>query len=489
MGVIAGVGILLANFATLFILPSLIIVSHVVLKRRFKDEPPRYHLNLQPAIRWILRWRKGLLILTLLATLFILFPALRVQFQFVSEKLIPANLESQVVTKKIKEDFELGATEIGDFFIFSAKSPEEIARITRELRQIDMIDDVRSIASYLPPDYEEKERILGELEKIAGELEQGATKGVGLIKENLRDQADILAQIRELMGNLSGLQLSATLLGLGEIAVELSTSVAQLASLEEQLTNLDAAQVSSDLDDLTSKIALLEPMREALSSRPQGMQQLIDTLPESVRSRFIYPSGEFIIYARLKSGLIYQPGYYRRFIKEIDQISKDYLGYAMIQDRLEFYMRQDFWIATIAALLAILALLWSDFKHLKDCLLAMLPLILGYVWMLGTMRLSGLAFNFTNIIISPLIIGLGVDNGVYLLHRHLDLGRKDVERAVASTGLAILATSLVTMISFGSLLFAQTPGLITLGESALLGIGFNALFSLTFLPAILALRD
>jgi hypothetical protein len=87
-----------------------------------------------------------------------------------------------------------------------------------------------------------------------------------------------------------------------------------------------------------------------------------------------------------------------------------------------------------------------------------------------------------------LLIGLGVDNCVYLLHRYRDFGGRSIERALASTGLPILANTLATMIGFGSLMLAETPVLGVLGESAVMGIGFMTLLSLTFLPAVLSLR-
>ncbi|MFP4647397.1 MAG: MMPL family transporter [Candidatus Acetothermia bacterium] len=101
-------------------------------------------------------------------------------------------------------------------------------------------------------------------------------------------------------------------------------------------------------------------------------------------------------------------------------------------------------------------------------------------------------FNFINLTISPLLIGIGIDNGLHLLHRwreeDTEDGKKEsIEVVFSRTGLAIATTSLTTIAVFGSLLIARTPGLRVLGFTALMGVGFTMLFSLTALPAILAL--
>jgi len=91
--------------------------------------------------------------------------------------------------------------------------------------------------------------------------------------------------------------------------------------------------------------------------------------------------------------------------------------------------------------------------------------------------------------VSPLLIGIGIDNGIHILHRYLEersiQPRGAIVRAETHTAVAVIVTSLTTMLVFGSLLLARTPGLRFLGISALLGIGSSLFFSLLFLPAAL----
>jgi len=215
-------------------------------------------------------------------------------------------------------------------------------------------------------------------------------------------------------------------------------------------------------------------------------------LPRSILDRFLTQENEFVAYAHVKGGQLYRKEYYKSVIERIKQIAKDngadYFGTPLIQSSLEEYMLRDFWVSTLIAVFVIIFLLWVDFRRTLSVpklrfspLLAMLPLILGYIWMLGSMKLLNIHFNFTNILISPLLVGMGVDYSVYILHRYAKEG--EIEKAVGATTLSIIITALTTMIGFGSLLAADTPGLKILGQSALLGIGFTTLFSLIFLPA------
>jgi len=154
-------------------------------------------------------------------------------------------------------------------------------------------------------------------------------------------------------------------------------------------------------------------------------------------------------------------------------------------------MKRDFFLSTALAALLISFIVWWSFRTLSKTLLALSPVILGYVWMLGGMRLLGVSFNFINITISPLLIGLGIESGVVLLFRYQEEQEKDrhdaMVRAGATTIVAILASMFTTMLVFASLLLAHTPGLRFLGTCALLGIGFSLLITIFFVPAAITL--
>ena len=94
---------------------------------------------------------------------------------------------------------------------------------------------------------------------------------------------------------------------------------------------------------------------------------------------------------------------------------------------------------------------------------------------------------FRNLIILPLIIGIGVSNGIHILHRHLEKSA-DVGAVMAgSTGKAVVLSSLTTALGFGALTVARHQGIHSLGLLLTIGVGCNLLAALLVLPALLAL--
>ncbi|MCD6506730.1 MMPL family transporter [Candidatus Poribacteria bacterium] len=83
----------------------------------------------------------------------------------------------------------------------------------------------------------------------------------------------------------------------------------------------------------------------------------------------------------------------------------------------------------------------------------------------------GMKLNFTNLIAFPLIIGIGIDDGVHLIHRYRMEGWQRIGTVFANTGKAILLTSLTTMIGFGSLMFMTHRGMASMGTVLVIGIG------------------
>ncbi len=478
MGVVGGMGILIAFALTLFVLPALILISHLVLRRAFRGRPARYRLNLRGFIALVLRHRRVVLILAVLGSLALLYPATQIRFQFVSENLVPEGMPSQLVRQRIAEKYNLAELRIGDYFVFFAPDEGRLREIVTELRKLDLVEDVHSMADYLPGGAMEVPASLD----ILARLEEGK-KELALVEANLDDRERIVAEAERLIVNLSSLQAISTFYGQEGVSKAISAAMGELVGLTKALRRIDPAEVRAN-------IAELEGWLERLAARVRRMFGEGDPLSralEFLRERFQAPNGDYIIYVKVDSERIYQKRYYEEFIAAAERITPDFFGAAMIQDRLEWYMSRDFWVTTTISVLLVVGFLWLGFRR-RGWLgpLALLPLALGYLWMLGGMRLLGLEFNFMNILISPLLIGLGIDNGVHLLHRYLETHR--LKEAATTIAVPIFTTSATTLLVFGSLLLARTPGLRVLGTSALLGLGFNALFSLTLLPALLAHR-
>jgi len=86
-----------------------------------------------------------------------------------------------------------------------------------------------------------------------------------------------------------------------------------------------------------------------------------------------------------------------------------------------------------------------------------------------------------------MIIGMGIDNSIHLMHRYLEGGGKDPIHALSVTGRAMTMCSITTMLGFGSLITARYQALSTMGWVTILGMGFCLIASLFLLPALLLL--
>lgn len=129
-----------------------------------------------------------------------------------------------------------------------------------------------------------------------------------------------------------------------------------------------------------------------------------------------------------------------------------------------------------------------DYRNLRDTLIAMLPAAGGGAVLLGAMASMSIPLNPVNMIVLPLLLGIGVDNGIHLVHdyrRQVARGATYMPSADAVTG--VLLTSLTSIIGFGSLMVASHQGLFSLGICLAIGITGCLATSLLPLPAILAL--
>jgi predicted RND superfamily exporter protein len=160
-------------------------------------------------------------------------------------------------------------------------------------------------------------------------------------------------------------------------------------------------------------------------------------------------------------------------------------GSKLVQDELSKLMAREAWTVLLIALIAVGGLIYLDFRSLRITLLALLPVMLACVWTLGLMGLFHVDLNFMNLIVFTMILGVGVDYVIYILHRWLERGATPREIGLTQVGKSVLVAGLATLIGFGSLILSSYPGLQSMGVVALLGVGFSFLLSMTLIPVLL----
>jgi predicted RND superfamily exporter protein len=166
-------------------------------------------------------------------------------------------------------------------------------------------------------------------------------------------------------------------------------------------------------------------------------------------------------------------------------------GVNVVSSFLRRTVKRDAILAAVVGFVIVSLLLWADFRRPLDTLLSLAPLVLGVIWMLGAMAALSLPMNFFNIFVTTMIIGIGVDYGIHMMHRYRE-GRdsqiEDLEGGLVETGKAVVLAALSTTVGFGSLSLSSYPGLRSMGVVAILGAVSTALVAITLLPAYLSLR-
>jgi predicted RND superfamily exporter protein len=211
--------------------------------------------------------------------------------------------------------------------------------------------------------------------------------------------------------------------------------------------------------------------------------QLTD-LPPSLVDRFVGSSGKHLlkIYGR---GDIWNFEALKTFVHEVRSVDPKATGNPLQAYEASLEMKRSYEQAALYSLAVIVVVLWLDFGSVAHALLAILPLFVGMLQMLGLMGLVGIDLNPANLIGIPLILGIAVDYGVHIMHDALE--RPGPYRISASTANSVLVDALTTVLGFGALMVASHKGLESLGRVLTLGVTTCTLTSLVFLPAVLTM--
>jgi predicted RND superfamily exporter protein len=141
--------------------------------------------------------------------------------------------------------------------------------------------------------------------------------------------------------------------------------------------------------------------------------------------------------------------------------------------------------ATLTALLAVIMLLLVVLRSVAAALLVLLPLVLAALLTAASSVLFNIPFNLANVIALPLLLGLGIAFGIYLVMRKRS-GISVDELFDSSTPRAVLFSALTTVASFGALAFSNHRGMSSMGLLLTLALSFALLCTLAVLPAIMA---
>ncbi len=253
-------------------------------------------------------------------------------------------------------------------------------------------------------------------------------------------------------------------------------------------------QLVDDSEDLIDEDqrAEVDSLRQFLDVR----ELTLHDLPQDVTKKFTGKNGEILNFVMINASVPLRDGKnainFAREIREIRTPSgKAYhasSAHIIFADMLQI-MIDDSKIAVVLTLLVVIAVLLVDLRNVAATLLVLTPLLNALVWVTGFMYLFDIRLNLYNMVAFPTMIGMGIDNGVHIYHRYCEEGKHSLRFVLRTTGIALLATSLTTMVGFSGLIPANHPALVSIGTLSLIGLGCCFVTAVTLLPAILQIRE
>jgi len=474
LGLVAGTGMLISLAATFTLLPALLSLGDT-----------RYAGADRRAPRW---FREVLVPLSVRRTRLVLWAALvvgilaavslpRVSFDHNVARLRDPSTESAQAFEELLAESETSPWTID----IRAESLAEARDLALRLRELDVVEDAVTLADYVPENQDEKLAVLEDLVLfLPGPVSYPPTEP----RAPIEDQISALRALRE---SISVPWLAG---GEGERAEAARRAVRYLDRFLARLEAIGAREDARVLEDFEQSLVgtlpgQIQRLVQALDPDPVALEDL----PEDLSRRMLAPDGSARVEVRPAEDLS-ETAAHARFVDRVRAVAPEATGSAVTLLEWSRAVVRSFQQALASALLAITVVLWLLWRRLREVALVLVPLLLAAALTGAAAGWLGIRFNFANIVVLPLLLGIGVDSGIHLVHRYrmAPPSEKNAghELLGTSTAHAVLFSALTTAASFGTLTLSSHRGISTLGQLLLLGVLAMLLANLVVLPALLA---
>ena len=460
LGIIAAGGMIIAAFLTLTMMPPLLsMMPHRAVHRGGKSAIAALGNHL-------LRARKPVLIATALLTLIALVLAPRLEFDHSVLALKNPDAESMRLLRELQDQ---GVA--NDYTIsVLVDDPARIAALKQELEALDVVDRVETPFDYVPADQEDKRFLLEDL---------GLLLGDALIQRDnppdALDGAELSASVDALLQEIAAAK------GFGD---DLDTQLQRLSLALHSLQDRDDGLTRWNSTFSSSLMAEMDWLRQALQATPITFEDL----PASLRARLRSDQGQgqgLWHLSVLPSEDVSSTAALTRYVDAVQQIVPDATGRPVLEKGLGDLVLQAFAQALLLAVAAVTVVLIMALRNLRDVLLVLMPLALAALLTVCVQVVAGLPLNMANILVLPLIFGLGVGNGIHMVQRYRSGQAFDAVLA-SSTPRAVLLSSLTTIGAFAALALSPHAGTASIGLLLTVAVTLLLLTVIFLLPVFLA---
>ncbi len=473
LGIISGSGMFISLIVTLTLLPALLSVWPFHLTRRPARDLPKgaplflIHLPLRhpTSIRWFA-------VVTALAAA-ILLPW--VNFDYDPLNLRDQKSESVRTFKDLMTDSKTPPRSIT---VIADDDTGDL--LAKDLKQLEQVDRVISVDSFIPEEQDEK---LAEIENLQIILGPGLETSIQQNKPAFDEQWQELTQFESALKAMlqSGHQPEWL-----EQAESVSRALEQLMEFLSVQPEMTRQQYLDDLEKglMETFPESLNVLKTSLAAAPVGM----DELPAGIRDRWISKNGLYRIEVYPEED-ISDGAALRRFVEEVQSVADNATGPPVVALESGKAVVGAFQEAFIGAWLVISIVLISLLRKLSDATYVIIPLLWAGLITGASTVLLDIPFNFANIIALPLLLGIGVDNGIHVVHRMRSNKQTYAELLESSTARGIFYSAITTIVSFLSLSFSAHPGTASMGLILTVGVMLTLVGTLIVLPAMLAPSD
>lgn len=470
LGIISGTGMIISLLVTLTIGPALLRF----LPKRFPTKSVNGKSPVGKVLELSLRWHKLTYAVTLAASIAALAMLPQVRFDYNLLNMQDQNGEAIKTFREL-----LSEPDHSPWHAFTlAKDRNEAAHLAQRLAELPEVNKVVTLLDFVPKDQDEKLMLIEEMALTMGPITLSTGKRVA--GEHISAQQR--KALNELAASLDQLIADHPHHPAAEAARALRVSLgklfAQLDAANPAERNNLLRSVEEDL--LATLPTALENLRAATNAAPFGEQDL----PESLSQRWRSQSGEYRL-AIYPAEDLNDNEALRRFVHAVQRVAPNATGAPMVSLEAGEAVVQAFIQAFLLALAGIIVALLIVLRSFKYALLVLIPLLLSSLFTAAFTVLLGVPFNFANIIALPLLLGLGIDSSLHMVHRSLNNELVSEVLIHTSTARAIFYSALTALVDFASLMLSSHQGTASMGILLTVGLTFTLICTLVILPVLL----
>ncbi len=459
LGLISGVGVMLSFLAMAVVLPSLLFLTD-----RRPTVPPVPPSRWLPAERWVAGRPGTILVLTALLTLWSAHYIPRLHFDY---NLLRMHAPGSPPVQAERLLQQVGRTSL--VALIAAPDAAEARRLVSELKRLPSVARVECLVTLLPEQDRSRE-VAAALAPVQGLKPPGSPPH------------RTVEQLLKLEPLFAGLDKRLRKLLSARPPEERKAGLARLDRLKSTLKDMGPGPIEEGLESFEQH--LMKDVRSSLlqlQSQRAGPAIGVQDLPDKLRERGVGPGGELLISIHPREN-VWEREALARFVGELERVEPSVTGSPVLIYHYLGELKRAYETSWRNALVIIVLLLLVHFRSLKLAALALLPKLLGVVWMLGLMGACGVNFNPANFMALPLTLGIGLVYGVHVVH-----GRNQGYLFAHSTGPAVALAAITTIAGFGSLMLADHRGIASLGFVMASGVLANLIGAELALPALLRL--